>query len=184
MHCVDFVENALFKSSDKICWPLLPSLLLDKFSMDKRDSDGFFSRRLVCRRSDSSYNSTDSSLVTVEYQLCFLRLTFFVCTKSADLAYMWYRVAKKLSESVKKDPKWVSVSSHEQTHQRAGADPKKFRRGWLESVRKFCKFFDHVHFVGLAHAHFVRMHTLVNECARMLSQSFSISLNLSIVIYS
>ena len=33
-----------------------------KLSMDKRDSDGFFSRRLVCRSSDRSYNSTDSSL--------------------------------------------------------------------------------------------------------------------------
>ena len=40
--------------------------LSDVFSMDRmnnRDSDGFFSR-LVCRSSDSSYNSTDSSLTT------------------------------------------------------------------------------------------------------------------------
>ena len=59
--CVDFVENALFRSQGDIC---LPSLLLDRLSMGKRDSDGFFSRRLVCtcRSSDRSYNSTDSSL--------------------------------------------------------------------------------------------------------------------------
>ena len=30
MHCVDLVENALFRSSGDICWPLLPSLLLDR----------------------------------------------------------------------------------------------------------------------------------------------------------
>ena len=30
--------------------------------MDKRESGGFFSRRLVSRSKDSSYNSTDSSL--------------------------------------------------------------------------------------------------------------------------
>ena len=46
--------------------------------MDKRDSNGFFSRRLVCRSSDSSYNSTDLSLVTVDYQLRFLPLTLCV----------------------------------------------------------------------------------------------------------
>ena len=65
MHCVTFIENALFKSSGDICWPPLPSSLLDKLSMDKRDSDGFFSKRLVhvCRSSDRSYNLTDSSLV-------------------------------------------------------------------------------------------------------------------------
>ena len=62
MHCVDFVENALFKSSDDVYWSPLPSSLLDWLSMDKSDSDGFFSSRLVCRTSDRSYNSTDSSL--------------------------------------------------------------------------------------------------------------------------
>ena len=75
MHCVDFVENTLFKSSGDIFWPPLPSSLLDKLSMDKRDSNGFVSWRLVCRCSDSSYNLADSSLVTVDYQLCFLPLT-------------------------------------------------------------------------------------------------------------
>ena len=57
MHSVAFVENTLFKSSGKT----LPSSLLDKLSMDKRDSNGFFSRRLVCRPSDRSYNSTNST---------------------------------------------------------------------------------------------------------------------------
>ena len=41
--------------------------------MDKRD-DGFFSRRLPRRTNDRSYNSTDSSLVTVDYQQCLLSL--------------------------------------------------------------------------------------------------------------
>ena len=90
MHCVVFVENDLFKSFGDICWPPLPSSFLDELSMDKIDNDGFFSRRLVCRSSDRSYNLTDSSLVIVNYQLRFLPWTFFVCTKSADLAYTWY----------------------------------------------------------------------------------------------
>ena len=66
------LENALFKSFGEICWPPLPSLLIDEFSMDKRDSDSFFSRRLACRTNDRSYSSTDSSLVTVDYQQSFL----------------------------------------------------------------------------------------------------------------
>ena len=39
MYCVDFVENALFKTSGNICWSPLPSTLLDELSMVKRDSD-------------------------------------------------------------------------------------------------------------------------------------------------
>ena len=35
----------------------------------------------------SSCNSTNSSLVAVDYLLHFLPFTIFVCTKSADLAY-------------------------------------------------------------------------------------------------
>ena len=42
MHCVDFVKNALFKSYGDICRSFLPSLLLDRLSMDKTDSDGIF----------------------------------------------------------------------------------------------------------------------------------------------
>ena len=76
MYCVDFFENALFRSSGDICCAPLLCLLLIELSMNKRDSDGFFSRRLVCTTSDSSYKSTDSSLVTLYYQLCFLP---FVC---------------------------------------------------------------------------------------------------------
>ena len=83
MYCVDFVENALFKSSADIYWLPLPSSLLDELSMDKRDSDGFFSNRIVCRTSDSSHNSTDLSLVEVDYQLRFLALTTSVRTRSA-----------------------------------------------------------------------------------------------------
>ena len=44
MHCVDFTENALFKSSGNIYWLPLPSLLLGQFLVDKRDSNGFFSK--------------------------------------------------------------------------------------------------------------------------------------------
>ena len=68
MHCVDFAKNALFKSSGNIYWSPLPSLLFGQLSVDKWDSDGFFLSGLMCRTSDSSYNSTDSSLVTVDYQ--------------------------------------------------------------------------------------------------------------------
>ena len=81
MHCVDFAENALFKSSGDICWSPPPSLLLGQLSVNKRDSDGFFSSKLECRTSDSSYNSTDSSLVTVDYQQSFVASDFFVCKK-------------------------------------------------------------------------------------------------------
>ena len=90
IHCVDFAENALFKSFSDICWLPLPSSLLDQLSVDKRDSGGFFSSRLVCRTSDSSYNSTDSSLVTVDYQQSFMASDFFVCSKTADHACQAY----------------------------------------------------------------------------------------------
>ena len=69
-----FVENALLKSSGR---PPLPSSLLDELLVNERDSDCFISRRLVCRSSDTrtSYNLTDSSLVTVGYQLpVFIRI--------------------------------------------------------------------------------------------------------------
>ena len=72
MCCVNFVENASFKSFGDICQSPLPSPLLDKLSVTKRDSNGFFSRKIVGRSSDSSYNSTDSSLNTVNCQLSLL----------------------------------------------------------------------------------------------------------------
>ena len=74
MYCVDFVENALFKSSGDICWSPPPSSPLDELSVNETDSDRFISRLVVCRSSDSSYNSTDSSLLTVDYQPRFLGL--------------------------------------------------------------------------------------------------------------
>jgi hypothetical protein len=79
MICVDFVENALFKS-----WPPLPSSLLDELSIDEKDSDRFLSRFVVCRStSDSSCNSTDS-IITVHCRLSttctLLDYTFYVCT--------------------------------------------------------------------------------------------------------
>ena len=72
MFCMDFFENALFRSSGNIGCASLPSSLFEELSMNKRDSDGFFSRRLVYRSSVSSYRLTDSSPVTVDYQLRFL----------------------------------------------------------------------------------------------------------------
>jgi hypothetical protein len=74
MHCVDVIENALFKSSGNNCWPHLPSLLLDELSIDERDSDRLISSLVVCRSSNSSCNLTDSSLLTVDCELCFLAL--------------------------------------------------------------------------------------------------------------
>ena len=57
--------------------------------MDKRDSGGFFSRRLVCRTSDSSYDSTDSSLVETT---SWLSVTFLfvdkLLTRHTQRAYM------------------------------------------------------------------------------------------------
>ena len=69
--CADFAENALFSSFCIICLQLLPSSIVfsDKFLMHRMnngasDSDSFLSKRLdVGRSSDSSYNSTGSSLV-------------------------------------------------------------------------------------------------------------------------
>ena len=57
-------SKVLARFADHLCL----TSLLDELSMDKRDSDGFFSRRLAYRTNDRSYNSTDSSLVTVDYQ--------------------------------------------------------------------------------------------------------------------
>ena len=54
---MDFAENASFKSSGVTA--RLPFLLSDELSVDRRDSEGFFSTRLVGRFSDSSYNTTD-----------------------------------------------------------------------------------------------------------------------------
>ena len=58
----------------------LPSLFLDELTMDKRDSGCFFSKRLACRTNDRSYNLTDSTLVTVDYQQRFLALC--MCSKT------------------------------------------------------------------------------------------------------
>ena len=76
-------------------------MLLDKLSMDKRDSDGFFLRRLACRTNDRSYNLTDSSLITVDYQqslLAFAKLlirhvhglaAYYVIACNCTCAFLW-----------------------------------------------------------------------------------------------
>ena len=67
-------ENALFKSSGVICWSPPPSSLSGKFSMDKRDSDGFFSTRRVCMISRRSNNMSGSSLIVACWQRSFLAI--------------------------------------------------------------------------------------------------------------
>ena len=59
---VGFAENASFKSYGVIFWSLPPSSLPNDILMDKRDSNNFFSTREVCMYSDSSQNTTASSL--------------------------------------------------------------------------------------------------------------------------
>ena len=88
IYCVDFAENALFSSFGVICLQPVNCCLhhalwrvLDR--MNNRDSDGFFSITLVCRCSDSSYNSTDLSLIIANYQQHFLPCV----SRSADLAW-------------------------------------------------------------------------------------------------
>ena len=58
-------ENASFNSFGIICQSPLFSSLPDELPMDRRDSDGFFSTKLVSRPSVSSYNTTDLSLITL-----------------------------------------------------------------------------------------------------------------------
>ena len=57
------VAFASFKSSGIICRLPLPSSLPDELPMDRRDSNSFFSTRIVYTVSDSIYNTTDSSLI-------------------------------------------------------------------------------------------------------------------------
>ena len=80
LYCVNLIENAyskvLARSADHHY--LLCFLMNSRWT---RDSDGFFSRRLTHRTSDSSYNLTGSSLVKVDchYQQSFL--AFFLCSE-------------------------------------------------------------------------------------------------------
>ena len=69
--------------------------LLIELTIDESDSNRFII--LLCRSSDSSYNSTDSLLVTVGYQLRFLAL---LCTRSADLACTWYSPTLTIRTSI------------------------------------------------------------------------------------
>ena len=60
MFCADFncgFRGLLATFTVHLC---LLRLIVDQLSVDKRDSDCFFSRKLVCSTSDSSYNLTDS----------------------------------------------------------------------------------------------------------------------------
>ena len=59
---------------------------LNELSMNKRDSDGSFSRRLVSRFSDRYYNLiTEHSKLSGSLARI---LDYFMC-KSSDLAYTW-----------------------------------------------------------------------------------------------
>ena len=86
---VEFVWISLKTLCSKVLVKFADHLCLLRFLMNSRwtrDSDGFFSRRLVCRTNNRSYNSTDSSLITVDYQQSLL--PFFFC-KTADQAHAW-----------------------------------------------------------------------------------------------
>ena len=68
----------------------LPSSLLE-LSMDKRNSDHFNSRRIACQSSNSSYNSTESSLHGHSRPSTTLHgFSFFACTRSDNLTRTWY----------------------------------------------------------------------------------------------
>ena len=77
--CVAFSKNTSFKSCGVIFGPILSSWL-DKLSMHIRNSNGFFTTRLVCRGSDNSYNMTDLLLFLLKW------LESFLAFVSADLA--------------------------------------------------------------------------------------------------
>ena len=70
----DFAENTSFKSSGVIFWSPPPSSLPGELSMDKRDSDGSFSTRIVCMASDRSNNTTGSSQIVAHWQRSFLAI--------------------------------------------------------------------------------------------------------------
>ena len=54
MQRVNFVENAYSEVLATFAGHYGLLYFFDQLIMDKRDSDGFFSRRLVCRTSDNS----------------------------------------------------------------------------------------------------------------------------------
>jgi len=58
--------------------PSQPSWLLDELLMDKRDSNGLFSTRLVYRDSNDSYSTTDPSLILILILLDFESFLAFV----------------------------------------------------------------------------------------------------------
>ena len=98
MHCVDFTKNALFRSSGDICWSPLPCLLLDRISMDKIVSDGFFSRWLVSRSSDRCYiSSTGWSLDRVRLSATLFDLKY---AELASLLYYYVHVTCTCTRSV------------------------------------------------------------------------------------
>jgi hypothetical protein len=95
LHCLDFVEIPLLKSSGDNCGPPLSSSLLDELSIDERDSDCFTWRLVVWTSSDSSCNRVDwliTAHCTVDHQLRFLA-SHSLCTRSADLACTCYYYA-------------------------------------------------------------------------------------------
>ena len=76
-----FSINILFKSYmyGVIFRPQLLSWLHDALSTHIRDSNDFFSTRLVCRDSDSSYKATDLLLFLLKYNVPEKLPVFFIC---------------------------------------------------------------------------------------------------------
>ena len=110
-----FTENTSFKSCSLSPQPWL----LDELSMDKRDSDGFFSTRLVDRDSDSSYNTTDLSLILVLILPLPLKMSWlqkllgfllYICT--ADLAQCWLEkgAVLQISKFSNSSSRYISVA--------------------------------------------------------------------------
>ena len=58
--------------------------------MDKRDSDGFFSLRLVCMDSDSSCNKADSLLTVANWSSIPCQCVPYICaTYAVDDLYLY-----------------------------------------------------------------------------------------------
>ena len=69
---VEFDVNTLFKRFGIICWPPLPSSLLNELFMDKRQ----WWLIITCTFSNSSYNTTNSSLAKL---VGFLHVYLLIC---------------------------------------------------------------------------------------------------------
>ena len=73
----------------RLCWLPPPSSLPGELSMDKRDSNGFFSTQKTCMVNHRSNKMTSSSLIVAHRQVSFLDLHVCQNCQHADMAYMY-----------------------------------------------------------------------------------------------